>query len=105
MLDPCFDVVRQQLQDPENPIYPTGFWLTYDVALPEGVFISTGKGEEYLVSIFVVDTGKTKHKFLVILPLPVRPLEEVIANINAKREATGHFALSLYPDVQKIETY
>jgi len=105
MLDPCFDVVRQQLQDPETPIYPTGFWLTYTVTLPEGIFISTAKGEECLVAIFVVDTGKTKHQFLVILPLPVRPLDEVIANINAKREATGQFALELYPYEQKIETY
>jgi len=106
MLDPCFDIVREQLQHPEAAIYPSGFWFSpsKDQVRP-GVFMVTDKGLESMMVIFSVHTGKTEHIFVVILPLPIRHVAEVISKINGLYEQTHQFVFTLYPDVQKLDQF
>ncbi len=105
MLDPCYDIVREQLLNPEMQLFPVGFWLSPREEVPQGVFMITDKGYESIVIIFFADTGKTKHNFVVILPLPIRPIQAVITAINYKMEQTGQFGFNLYPKEQVLEQF
>jgi hypothetical protein len=106
IFDKCFEDVRQQILNPENRIYPPGFWLTppYPKEM-QGVYFITTKGMESLLAIFSVTTGQTERLFGTLLPLPIRPISEVIRELNAKIDQEGEFELSLYPKEQKDKSY
>lgn len=99
ILDNCFDVVRQQLQNPEQRIYPEGFWFSppYPKSMT-GVYFLCDKDLEYLIAMFNLDTGNTQRMFGTLLPLPATPINEVIENLNKKFENEGQqIELTLYP--------
>ena len=106
ILDKCFDDVRNQILNPEKRIYPEGFWLTppYPKEM-SGVYFITTAGMEALLTIFSVNTGQTERLFGVILPLPIRPVGEVITLLSNKVENEGEFELSLYPKEQANKDY
>lgn len=98
MLHKCFNVIRQQLLEPEKSIYPSKFWLTPPVPKSQcGVHIVEDKGFESILSIFEVKTKHTERIFGVILPLPIEPVNEVIDRIHERLENAESFQLTLYP--------
>lgn len=95
MLDHCYDIVRDQLLNPEERIYPSGFWLK--APYPKemcGVYFVLDKGLECLISIFELKTDRTSGIYVTILPLPVQDINTVIPKIHEKE---GEFTLQLYP--------
>jgi len=98
ILDPSYDIVRKQLLEPEKEIYPEGFWTVQP--FPEqfhGVYVVQDEGIESIVAIFQLDTGISKRVFSVFLPLPIRPIEEVLQKMKAKMGPSGEAPFGLYP--------
>jgi hypothetical protein len=106
ILDSSFDDVRSQILNPGKRIYSEGFWLTppYPKEM-SGVYFITTKGLESLLAIFNVNTGQTERLFATILPLAIRPVEDVITILRNKVENEGQFELSLYPKEQTTKSY
>jgi hypothetical protein len=94
-LDSCYDIVREQISNPDKQIYPEGFWM----ALPfneehEGVHFILNKGYQSILVILPTKTQSSTRRFGVLLPLPNVPIEDVVAEIK-KQE--GGFGLTLDP--------
>jgi len=99
LLDNCFDIVRKQLIEPEERIYPEGFWFSppYPKSMT-GVYFICDKGLECFVAMFNLDTGNTERMFGTLLPLPINQISEVITNLNDKfRNEGSQITLTLYP--------
>jgi hypothetical protein len=106
MLDSCYDVVRQQIQDPETAVYPSGFWfLPPATAAIPGVFFILDEGYEALWVAFNTDTGTTVRTFAALLPLPVRPIGEVTDRINERLKKEKSYTLLLSPFDQDQMNY
>lgn len=107
LLNDCFEIVRQQLRNPEERIYPEGFWFSppYPKSM-SGVYFICDKGLECFVAMFILDTGKTERMFGTLLPLPLIPIADVIMNLNKKFKAEGsQIKLTLYPMEQDVMKY
>lgn len=102
----CFNIVRKQLQDPKNRIYPNGFWISppFDKNM-NGVYFVCDEGLECLLVLFNLDTGNSVRMFGVFLPLPINDLNSVISSLNLKFEAENKVELSLYPLEQSEANY
>jgi len=99
LLDNCFDIVRQQLKNPEERVYPEGFWFSppYPKSMT-GVYFICDKGLECFVALFNLDTGNTERMFGTLLPLSLNSISEVVANLNKKfRDEGSQITLTLYP--------
>lgn len=106
ILDKNFDIVREQLLNPETRIYPSGFWFT--PPYPEelcGVFFICDQGLECLLAMFMLRTEHNSRMFGAFLPLPINPIENVIEKLNAKMEKEKEFKLTLYPLEQNEMNY
>lgn len=106
LFEDCFDRVRKQLLNPEERIYPEGFWLTppYPKEM-SGVYFICDEGLESLLVLFNVDTGNTQRMFGTILPLPIHDLEYIVSKLNEKLEFEKQFQLTLYPLEQSKMDY
>lgn len=106
ILNPCFDIIRSQLQNPDQRIYPDGFWLTppYPKSM-SGAYFVMDKGLECLLVLFNLDTGKTERMFGTLLPLPVQPIEKVIIELNKRFNHNGELVLTLYPKEKDTKSY
>lgn len=106
ILDRCFDIVRQQLINPQERVYPEGFWFspTYPKSMT-GVYFICDKGLECFVAIFNLDTGNTERMFGTLLPLPINDIATVIKNLNQKFEKENEIILTLYPLEQNEMKY
>lgn len=106
ILDSSYDVVRQQLQNPEERIYPEGFWLSppYPKSMC-GVYFVMDKGLECLLALFNLDTGKTERLFGTFMPLPINPIDKVIRELNKKIDREKSIVLKLYPQEQDDTKY
>lgn len=101
ILDKSFDVVREQLKNPNNRIYPKGFWITQE--LPEvycGTYLLLDKDLKSFVSNFILDTGKSRTMFLVMLPLPNSKEQIFLSseNLQKKLKSENEFNLNFYPN-------
>ncbi len=99
ILDNCFDIIRQQLKNPEERVYPEGFWFSppYPKSMT-GVYFILDKGLECLVAMFNLDTGNTERMFGTMLPLPLNSIIDVIAKLNKKFKDEGsQITLTFYP--------
>ncbi len=83
ILDQTYNVIRQQLKDPDNPIYPTEFWLQipYPKELYGVPFIIEHKLEA-IYPIFPLITKSCERPFATIIPLPIRPIENIISELQ-----------------------
>lgn len=106
VLNSCFDIVRQQLKNPEERVYPEGFWFspTYPKSM-SGVYFICDKGLECFVAMFNLDTGNTERMFGVHLPLPIIDISTVIKNLNQKFKKENEIKLTLYPLEQRKMKY
>lgn len=106
IFDDCFNIVREQLQNPESRIYPEKFWFTppYPKEM-EGVYFVCDKGIESILVIFNLDTGSTIRKFGVFLPCPVNDISKVLEKLNEKFGNDSTLTLEMYPWEQDNEKY
>ncbi|WP_294240784.1 hypothetical protein [Chryseobacterium sp. sg2396] len=112
--DSCFDIVREQLNNPDERIYPENFWFTppYPKEM-EGVYFVCDKGLESILVIFNLDTGNSLRKFGVFLPCPVNDIATVLERLNEQFADEKNLTLKLYPweqddkyleDIEQIKT-
>jgi len=85
ILSKAFDVVRQQILNPDEEIYPNGFWSkqsSYNEQ-SKGVHFITSKNLEGIMSIFMLQTKNgTKSGYGVYLPVSIHNYQEVIENMR-----------------------
>jgi hypothetical protein len=103
ILDDCFNVVREQLLNPEQQIYPSGFWFT--PPYPSGVYFVCNEGLESLMAVFELKTEFTRRVYTTLLPLPIRSINEVIKSLHEKSKQEKKFSLELYPSEQGGNEY
>lgn len=107
LFNECFEIIREQLKNPEKRIYPEGFWFSppYPKSM-SGVYFICDKEIECFVAMFNLDTGNTQRMFGTLLPLPLNPIEDVIVNLNKKFKNEGsEIVLTLYPLEQEDMKY
>ena len=102
----CFNIVREQLINPEKRIYPEKFWFTppYPENM-EGVYFVCEKGLECLIAIFNLKTNNTLRKFGTILPSPINDINTVLDRLGKKFESEKSFKLEMYPWEQDDTKY
>lgn len=93
ILSKAFDIVRQQLNNPTQDIYPTGFWTRQDAfnELNTGVHVIKTRGLEGFQAIFILKTKSKTTGFGVYLPISSKTTLDVIErfkNIPAGFEMT-----------------
>lgn len=95
----CYDIIREQLQNPDIRIYPTGFWISppYPKKM-SGVYFVCDKGLECLLVLFTVNTGKSERMFGTFLPLPNTEIDKVLKKLAEKFKEENQFELELYPE-------
>ncbi len=94
-LNSCYDVVRDQLKNPDTRIYPEGFWTKQPfTAEHEGVHFILDKGYQSIFVVLPVITKSSIRRFGVALPLPNIPIEKVVAKL---KEQEAGFGLTLDP--------
>jgi hypothetical protein len=98
IFDKCFDIVREQLKNPEEQIYPEKFWYTppYPEKM-EGVYFVTEPGLESLLAIFNLNTGNSLRKFGTFLPCPINDINIVLDRLMRKFEKERTFKIKMYP--------
>ncbi|WP_449386751.1 hypothetical protein [Chryseobacterium lineare] len=106
IFDDCFNIVREQLNNPDERIFPEKFWFTppYPKEL-EGVYFVCDKGLESILVLFNLDTGNSLRKFGVFLPCPINDISDVLDKLNNKFEEEKTFHLNLYPWEQDNDKY
>lgn len=85
ILSSAFDVVRQQILNPDDDIYPIGFWSKQSNYTEEnsGVHVITSKGYEGIMSIFILETAnKNKSGYGVYLPISIHTYKDVIDRLK-----------------------
>lgn len=112
LLDKSFDIVREQIENPNKNIYPENFCrilpknavLTRDnKEIEQGVFFVQDKGIESILVSFDIKLGDWEKKILVFLPLPVRELKSSLENLKEIMKKSGGKTLELYPKEQDRE--
>jgi len=112
LLDKCYDIVREQIENPDKDIYPESFCrimskdsvFTQDnKEIKQGVYFVQDKGIECILVVFDITLEDWGKKILVFLPLPVRDLDKVLANFKEKMEKGKGQSLTLYPQEQDRE--
>ena len=112
LLNKCFDIVREQIENPDMNIYPENFCritskdnvLTKDnKEVKQGVYFVQDRGLESVLVVFDIKLGDWEKKALVFLPLPVRDLSSALTNLRLKLEKGKGQTLTLYPQEQDRE--
>lgn len=85
VLSKAFDVVRQQILNPHEEIYPNGFWSKDSIYNKQnaGVHFITSKNFEGIMSIFILETDNgAKSGYGVYLPISIHNYKGVIENFK-----------------------
>lgn len=84
ILSKAFDIVRSQLNKPDQDIYPTGFWTRQTVFTEKqkGVHLIKNIGIEGFYAIFLLQTNSKTTGFGVYLPLSYKTVHVVIENLK-----------------------
>jgi hypothetical protein len=84
ILSNAFDIVREQLANPDKEIYPTGFWTrqaTFNKS-NSGVHLIKTSGLEGFQAIFVLKTQSSETGFGVYLPVSHKTVLQVIDQLK-----------------------
>jgi hypothetical protein len=83
ILSSAFDIVREQLKNPEKDIYPIGFWTRQSVLNKSnaGVHLITTPGFEGFQAIFILSTGSRDSGYGVYLPVSGKTVIDVVKAI------------------------
>lgn len=86
ILSKAFDIVREQLNKPNEDIYPIGFWTKQSVfnTSNSGVHLITTPGFEGFQAIFVLKTKSAEAGYGVYLPVSEKTLNEVIEKLKVQ---------------------
>lgn len=112
LLDKCYDIVREQIKNPDKDIYPENFCriMSKDSVLTkankevkQGVYFVQDKGIECMLVVFDIILRDWEKKILVFLPLPVRDLNSALTNFKVKLDKGKGQSLELYPKEQDRE--
>lgn len=103
ILDKCYDSIREQLQNPDERVYPEYFWFRNANDIKPGVYFVNDKGYECFFVIFDLDTGKTKSSFFVVLPSPVNDIVDIVEKVNSA--INNKQTLKLYPAENEKHNY
>lgn len=93
---PAYDIIRDQLNNPDKEIYPEGFWTKQNTFKQEheGVHKITTKGYEGYFAIFPLKTGISISRYGVYLPIKA---EDTVSIIEKFKNQEGGFGLQLDP--------
>lgn len=101
-----YNIVREQLRNPEARIYPEAFWISPSFTKEmSGVYFVCDEGLECLLVLFNLNTGKSERMFGVFLPLPIYDITTIIKNIHNKFKSDKDIELELYPKEQDNSDY
>jgi hypothetical protein len=94
ILNESYDIVREQLRNPNKEIYPEGFWTKQSSFTEEheGVHLIKSDGFEGFYAIFVLKTNISEHRYGVYLPISKHLTKGIIYKL---KEQLGGFALNL----------
>jgi hypothetical protein len=95
ILDPMYDSLRRQLLSPDERIYPPKFWA--QGPFPDhslGTPVITEKGLESIAAIFDLKT-KESRRFMVLIPITTRPIDEVLDNFQSRFDAEGNTVIEM----------
>lgn len=93
-----YDRIRDQLRNPEIPIYPEDAWFeTDEFSNYYGVHFTIEPGMESVLPIFPLSTELSERSFGVIVPLTTRPIEEIIAAIRKRFDQASRFEVAMDP--------
>lgn len=86
ILSSPFNIVREQLKNPDLELYPEGFWTKQGSFKKEheGVHLITSDGFEGFHAIFSLDTKTSENRFGVYLPISEKTTSEVIEKLKEK---------------------
>lgn len=88
ILDPVFDSVRKQLQNPDQELYPYDYWHVTDFPVTAlGVPFVVEPQKRCILAIFNLKTEASKTQFSVYLPLPGN---DIISSYNKIRTSVRH---------------
>jgi len=87
ILSKAFDIIRNQLQNPDDHIYPNGFWTTQSVfnKTNKGVHLITTEGFEGFQAIFILETGNNSFGYGVYLPSSEKTLFQVVEKLKEQK--------------------
>ena len=112
LLNKCFDIVREQLNNLDKNLYPENFSritskdnivTKENKEVEQGVYFVQDYGLECILVVFDLKIDDFEKKALVFLPLPIRDFTISLKNINAKIEKGKGQTLELYPKEQDRE--
>ena len=87
ILDPAYDIVREQLLNFDQKIYPVKFWQEdYFPKKLCGVNFITEKEFESIMVVFTLKTNHTERVISATLPLPFNCIEDVLVRLEQKIE-------------------
>lgn len=92
ILSNAFDIVRQQINNPDEDIYPSGFWTRQSIfnKSNEGVHLISTSGFEGFQAIFILNTNSQESGYGVYLPVSEKTIFDVVEKL--KKQQPG-FAL------------
>ncbi|WP_207431353.1 HNH endonuclease [Sabulibacter ruber] len=95
ILDEAFDIVRMQILNPENQIYPQGFWTkqTSFEKEHEGVHAINNIGLVGFYAVFTLRTATSENRYGVYLPIAANKTKNVINQLKLK-DAGFSFSLT-----------
>jgi len=94
ILNDSYNIVREQIKNPEKYIYPIGFWTKQSSFIKhhEGVHVVDSGEFSGLYAIFSLNTNASNHMFGVYLPISTLITEVVVLKLRGKE---GGFSLQL----------
>lgn len=95
IFDKTYDIIREQIRNPEKRVFPENFWFNNANNIKDGVYYCTTKGVESIVVVFNLKTNIIDRGFFVLLPLPNTDFKKVIQNFNESIEQKN--IIKLYP--------
>lgn len=87
ILNKAYDIVRKQLLNPDDEIYPDGFWSQQTVFTEniKGVHLIRTKGFEGFQAIFVLKTNVQNFGYGVYLPISEKNLVEIMERFKIQQ--------------------
>lgn len=98
ILDKTYDRLRRQLRNPFEIIYPLDFW--FKAPFPKeiyGVPFIIENGLEAICPIFPLKTKTSERVFVTIIPLTIKPIENIISELKNRFKEQKRFPVAFDP--------
>ncbi len=104
ILNPNYNIIRQQLLNPNEKIFPDHFW--FQLPFPKesyGVPFIIQAGLEAILPIFSLTTESSERPFATIIPLTNTPMEETILKLKNSIQQPNGFSVEMDPMENNID--